>query len=76
MAITEIITSSLKQDDGTITQFSTVFQPLLASNVRGAHGLRSQFFGQMVFEDNENVEGEYRVALGLGGYLTQGMRSE
>src|SRR6266536_2334444 len=56
MAITEIVTKTLKQDSETQTKFYSEIKPLM-SIIGSTPGIkRTRYMGQMITENNINVE--------------------
>lgn len=65
MPITELVLPSLKQDEETRNKFVSDVRPVLAATIRSAPGLKSQFFGRVLLENDVNVEGAGKYALGI-----------
>jgi hypothetical protein len=66
MPITELTLPAPKQDEDTRIRFVSSVRPLLATTINSASGLKGQYLGKVILENDVNVEVVVKYALGLG----------
>lgn len=66
MPFTELALPALKQDEETRIRFASTVRPLLATTINSAPGLKGQYLGKVILENDVNVEAVVKYALGLG----------